>query len=266
MSHLSRKAFLKTLTFASASAVLGCTVSPPQVTLSPTPRTLRGDNLSGWEMALGDARYACPGEPAVSPADIETIHTPGYSELRANIQRRAIMAHNITFKRVIDETALQALHSCRYRFRISQIPLPDITTEFNAQTFEGGLFIWDGHQTRLDYGMAFQWSLNPWDAFGDLRTWTGALWDTVGHIPVDTQWHEVEIDINFQQQTGALLIDDITYSTSLSQTQKSDDWGSEIAARLQAEIVSIYPGASCMQAMHKAEVKDWFWSWDYAGA
>ena len=249
-----------------ASGLSGCMPFSAQSATPFPSKALRGGNLSGWETVLGDALFACPGELPVSLADIETIDGANYTELRANIERRAIMAHNITFKKVVDDTALQAVHTCGYSFRIPQVLQEDAKAEFSAQTVEGGLFVWDGHQTRLDYGMAFQWSLNPWDALGDLRMWTGTRWVKVGHIPPDTQWHEVKIVIDYQRQTGTMLIDGTSYSPALSQTQKPEDWGSEIAARLQAEIVSIYPGPSCMQAMHRAEVKDWFWTWDYAGA
>lgn len=261
MSQVSRTTFLKTLLFAGASSIMGCKPSSVQTATPFTSKTLQGSNLTGWETVLGDALYACPGELPASLADIETISEPGYSELRANIRRRAIMSHNITFKRVVDDTALRAVHTCGYSFRVPQVPQPDIEAEFNAQTLEGGLFVWDGRQTRLDYGMAFQWSLNPWDAFGDLRSWTGARWVKVGHILPDTQWHEVRIAIDFRGQTGTMLIDGTPYAAALSQTKKPDDWGLEIAARLQAEIVSIYPGLSCIQAVHRAEVKDWFWVW-----
>jgi hypothetical protein len=55
---------------------------------------LGGTNLVDWAVALGDSTYSAPEEPAVTAADIDTVHTNDYSELRADMSRRRIMAHN----------------------------------------------------------------------------------------------------------------------------------------------------------------------------
>jgi hypothetical protein len=40
--------------------------------------------------------------------------------------------------------------------------LPDVNeVEMAGQTVEGGLFVWDVLQTKLDYGAAFHWIVNP---------------------------------------------------------------------------------------------------------
>ena len=232
--------------------------------LTPT-REYRGSNLLGWEIALGDALYARPGEPSVSLDDVETVHESGYSELQANIHRRVIMAHNITFKRFVDDDAFQFIHTCTYKFRLPYLPQQDANADLNAQTIEGGIFIWDGSGTRLDYGIAFQWILNPWDEFGNVRTWTdtdGCGWVTVDYLTPDTAWHEVKMVVDFYREATALLIDGVHYLTQFTRTPKPETWGTETAARLQAEIVSIYPEPSGVRAMHKAQFKDWTWVWE----
>lgn len=266
---ISRRTIIKMLPVTAISLV----ASPKPTSIhanptknSPLTRQYQGENLSEWEIALGDALYARSGEPPVTIDDIETIHLDANSELRANIDRRIIMAHNITFKRFVDDEAFQFIHTCGYKFRLPYIPQQDENSEFNAESLEGGIFIWDGSDTRLDYGIAFQWGLNPWNEFGFIRTWTDdspeGKWTNVGQLIPDTEWHEVEMIVNYQRKTTALIIDGKQYLTRLTGVTKPSNWGTETAARLQAEIVSIYPEPSGMQAMHKAEFKDWYWIWE----
>jgi len=266
---INRRDLLKLISAVIAGSFIG-ERKPTDAQAAPTTaplstREYQGPDLSGWEIALGDALYARDGEPPVTLDDIETVHESGYSELRANIQRRIIMAHNITFKRFVDDEAFQFIHTCTYKFRLPYLPLPDISADLNAQTLEGGIFVWDGSETRLDYGIAFQWGLNPWSEFGDMKTWTdtnGGEWVAVGHLTPDTEWHEVRMVVDFRREATALLIDGEHYLTHFTRTPKPETWGTETAARLQAEIVSIYPEPSGIRAMHKAEFKDWTWAWE----
>lgn len=243
----------------------------PQSPHAGTWRRYRGSNLKGWEVVLGDALYACPTEPPVALSDIETVHFDTYSELRANIVPRAIMAHNITFLRIIDLKALQTFHTCGFKFRIPFTPTQDANAIMNAQTFEGGIFIWDGANTRLDHGMAFQWGLNPWDRFEEMRIWTGTSWQSVGKLvfakePTSdgSKWYDVKMLLDPDRETTALLFDGVHFATQYSKTTKPADWGTEMAARLQAEIISVDPRPGCtIKASHKAQVKDWYWEWEY---
>lgn len=266
---INRRDFLKLIsTVIANSYVDGRQLSYVQVVPVAIPLTTivyQGSNLSEWEITLGDAIYARSGEPPVSLSDIETVDEVSYSELRANIQRRIIMAHNITFKKFVDVEAFEFIHTCIYKFRLPYLPLPDVNADMNAQTLEGGIFIWDGGGTRLDYGIAFQWGLNPWSGFGDIRTWTntnGGEWVLVGQLTPDTQWHEAKMVVDFHKETTTLLIDEVPYLAQYSATPKPATWGTETAARLQAEIVSIYPEPSGFHALHKAQFKDWSWMWE----
>lgn len=229
-------------------------------------RHYQGDDLSTWDVTLGDAIYARVGEPLASVDDIETIHLSTQSELRANINRRIIMAHNITFKRFIDKVAFQYIHTCGYKFRLPYLPQQDEKSDYSAESIEGGIFVWDGGDSRLDYGIAFQWGLNPWHEFGYLRTWTDRSdegeWTNVGQLTPDTEWHDLKMILDCQRGLTALLIDGNHILTQFTSVTKPFNWGTETAARLQAEVVSIYPEPSGMQAMHKAEFKDWYWTWE----
>src|SRR6478672_9120877 len=114
--RIRRRSVLKMLPIAAA----GLTASRKHISglfthalaegLPPTLcRVYRGPNLAGWKTELGDALYVRSGEPPVDSSDIQTVHYPSYSELCANIKRRIIMAHNITFYRIIDTTALRTV-------------------------------------------------------------------------------------------------------------------------------------------------------------
>ena len=68
--------------------------------------------------------------------------------------------------------------------------------------------------------------------------------------------------VDFRRKTTALLIDRKHYLCYLTKIQKPADWGTEVAARLQAEIVSIDPEPSGMRAKHRAQFRNWIWQWE----
>ena len=229
--------------------------------------TLSGKNLKGWETVVGDAVYTAPGESKIDAKDIETVHAKDHSELRANVKKRRIMTHNITFKKITADHALDCTHTCGYEFKLVEVP-SKTQGDLNAQTVEGGLFIWDGRKTRLDYGAAFQWVLNPWsEDFGAVQTWTGGKgekggkWVSAGKLKPDTEWHRLEIEFDFGGKKSSLEIDGKKLKCSFSGTEKPKDWGKTVDARLQAEIVSVYPGEKSKGSLHKALFRNWSWEW-----
>ncbi|RMG99589.1 MAG: hypothetical protein D6706_05215 [Chloroflexi bacterium] len=229
------------------------------------PYYFTGADLAGWQTVLGDGIYTAEGETAVSPDDIATTHHTSYSTLQANIHQRNIMAHNITYLPILNDRAFNYIHTCSYQFRLPYQP-DQTNNQHNGQTIEGGFFIWDGIETRLDYGLAFQWIINPWDEkYGHLCCWSsqnGGEWIAVGHIPPDTNWHQVVMVLDYRRRTTALIIDDQHFPSQFSQTPKSDSWDSHIAARLQAEIISLYPGVGGSQVSHEAHFRNWHWKWE----
>lgn len=256
-NRYSRRVFLRSM-MGLGFVLVGADVIQAQ---SPhAARTYHGQNLDRWIVALGDATYNQPDEPEVNLSDIETLNYDHYSLLRANIHVRDIMAHNITFKRFTDTAALDFTHLCSYQFRLPYMPSTQNQGK-NPQTIEGGLFIWNGLDT--DYGLAFQWVLNPWQSdFGDIYTWNkdGTGWTYAGALAVDTQWHQVQFELDVNSEYARLMIDKHNYPAAFSRTSKTG-FGTDIAARLQAEIVSLYPGESGSGALHEAEFKNWHWLW-----
>ena len=142
-------------------------------------------------------------------------------------------------------------------------------TDWNGQTVEGGLSLWDGRTTRSKYEVMFQWIVNPYWQFSELFRWTGTTdrgWQRVGFIPVDANWHQLRIMADFQNGTASMMIDGNPFESGIGVSPGPQEWGTEIAATIQAEIISIDPGGYDKGAMHKAEVKNWNWIWETASA
>ena len=262
---MQRRAFLKMM---GASAIAGLAFSPWVERLAtlaaPGHLVYQGADLANWEVALGDGLYSAPGQMPVRRDDIATVHKGAYSELRANLQQRGIMAHNITFNRKCDPLALTYTHLCEYEFRL---PFAPITNNWmtNGQTLEASFGIWDGGETRLNYMTALQWILNPWlNNFGAIRCWSGAnggSWITVGHLPPDTHWHKLTLVFDYQRQATTIGIDGQPYLSSFVSIPKPLYWGTETAARFAAEIISLYPDTKSTGPLHLAEFRNWRWIW-----
>jgi hypothetical protein len=258
--HLSRRQLLLGMMASVGVATLALL---PRV-VGAKPATLyEGADLSAWSMLLGDGIYAAPGEAPVTMTDIETIHASTHSELRANLQGRSIMAHNLMIKKITDAAALEHIHFCTYEFRLPFLPTQG-NSELNAQTLEGGVVLWEGAVARLKHNVGFQWGLNPSQGFGVLRVWTSAdngSWQEIGLLPVDQAWHRVQLMLDYPYRIGSLRIDDVSYQAALAITPGPTTWGSDISVTMSAEIISIYPGSGVAGALHIAEFRNWRWEW-----
>lgn len=231
-----------------------------QATCQPA-RCYQGRNLAGWETVLGDGLYTGSGETPPTTDDIQTLHFEKYSELQANIHVRRVMAHNISFRRVIRDDALQHVHLSKYQFRIPFQP-STANVGLNGQTVEGHLAIWDGRDTRRDYITGWQWLVNPWDTvYGDVRMWVGEQWVTVGHFAPDSEWHMVQMRLDIQAGEASVIFDDVAFRNDLTVMPRPADWGPEIAARLAAENISIWPGETGPGSLHRTQFRKWSWDW-----
>ncbi|MEM7798016.1 MAG: twin-arginine translocation signal domain-containing protein [Chloroflexota bacterium] len=262
----SRRTFLKQFGAGAAGGalLLQSLIHSGQVEASsPNTQHYSGTDLSGWAAVLGDAQWSANGQYWPDNNDINTNHLGGESELEANILNRGIMTHNITYDQWVDTAALDYIHVASYEFRIPEVPTPGGNPNFNAQTLEGGYFIWDGPNTRLDYGLAFQWMLNPWISdFGHIRIWTGpAGWFDIGYLQPDTNWHTIEFMYDHQNNATGMVIDGNVYASQASATPKDASWGSEMAVRFQAEIISLWPGEVTTAPHHHAYFRNWSTTW-----
>lgn len=229
-----------------------------------TGNLVGGADLAGWKSVIGDGVWGrTRGQGEVSIADIRAKHSGAYSTLQANTRRRLVMAHNITYTSANDLDTIGNYQEASVEFRLPDMPARG-NQRFNAQTLEAGLFVWDGADTRLDYGMAFQWLLNPWlPSFGALRVWrqtnTGPRWTDVGYLQPDTEWHRLDIRYQATGSTAALLVDGNLLDAQETLTTKPDYWGDTIAGRFQVEIISMWPGKSKTGCRHEADFRNWSW-------
>lgn len=223
-----------------------------------------GLNFEGWNVVIGDANYTMPNEAPITINDIETEHQDSISILSANVDNRYIMTHNITYKKVVSNDLLEMKHRATYKFKIPYV-ISTQNTENNGQTVEGGLFVWDGADTQLDYGLAFQWILNPWvSEFGDTRYWDGANWQHLGVLSVDTNYHTLVFDLDFENEEAFITLDGVKYSQNVYSTTPKVGWGTSIDARFQAEVISIFPSAEAPTIpLQQIYFKDWEWEGEY---
>jgi hypothetical protein len=266
--------FHQTNSSLSLLVFLCCTLAACQTTPSESVvqqtivKEFSGVNLEGWNMVVGDGLYAAPGETPININDIETNHYEDASVLKANVQRRIIMAHNINYKPISDPEITNYIHTVGYEFKLPYLPsTPD--PDQAGQTLEGGFFIWDGADTRLDYGAAFQWIVNPWSSdYGKIFTWraneAGArFWQPVGFLQPDTNWHRVDINIDIRNKLATLRIDDtvIVDNEAFAQEVKPD-FDNDVTGRLQAEVISVEPRPNNeIRRYHSGAFRNWYWQW-----
>ncbi|MEQ8439390.1 MAG: hypothetical protein RIB65_18005 [Ilumatobacter fluminis] len=261
-SSLSRRYALRMAAAGAGVALVG-SAWPTNAALAAAPSNESGADLAGWDLAVGDGIWTGPGQSPVGQADIALTHAGTVSELAANVQRRGVMAHAIAFRRYFDLHRLSLRHTAELEFRLPDLPATS-NWEYNAQTLEIGLFVWDGPDTRLDHGMAIQWVLNPWvPEFGEIRAWSmtepGPVWLPVGSLAPDTAWHRLFVDYKPGSGLARLEVDGRRIDVAETLTPKAAHWGTTIDARLQAEIVSVWPGSNQSVPAHRAEFRNWAW-------
>jgi hypothetical protein len=226
----------------------------------------RGANLRGWTTVLGDGLYVPPGEAPLSDADIAIDHYDDASVLKANVRRRAAMAHHISYLPVVGTAALGAVHRVGFEFRLLALPSaqnPDLL----GQTVEGGFFVWDGARRRLDLGAAFQWNVNPYAAaFGTLSVWRATpqgerYWQAVGALAPDVLWHRLDVVVDLPADRASLAVDrDRLIVADAMAREVKPGFGNDVTSRLQAEIVSVDPRPDgVLRRYHAAAIRNWFW-------
>lgn len=224
-------------------------------------RSESGSNLSIWATVLGDGNYHNPNVLPVTISDIERVDNPNFSRLKANIHNRRIMAHNVTFYRIIDSQAMNCIHEAQYKFKLPYLPSTG-QTDFNGQTIEGGLFIWDGPDTQLDYGLAFQWVINPWDMnYKSLRYWNGVTWLPLSILEPDTVYHTIKFKLDISNSQAKITLDDVEFTKNVFSMTSKTGFGNTVDARFQAETISLFPPETGPTPTQKANFKNWQWDW-----
>jgi len=236
-------------------------------------RRYSGTTLNGWEVILGDSLYAPPPEPKVTLEDIETDDYSDYSEVRANIKKRRIMAHNLTYFESWDTDAFEFQHSFRFQFKQPYLPLKDPDAQHNGETIEAHIRLYDGKGTigprALRYVSALAWVVNPWsERYGYLLVWTNPSaanvndrWTRVANIYPDTSWHSVELFTDVKNDVGHLVFDSSKYEMK-PLAKALAPWGAHISSAIHTEAVSIYPTKNHGGAEHKVQFRNWEWAWN----
>lgn len=227
-----------------------------------TTRSENGVNLENWILNVGDGNFNYDDEAPVGMEDLETVHEIDHSQLKANIQNRNVMAHNITFRRITDPAAMVDIHIARYQFRLPYY-ITQGSTQHNGQTVEGGLFIWDGPDTRLDYGLAFQWITNPWDPnYKTIQIWDGNGWLNLNYqLEPDTVYHICEFYLDIQKKEAYFTLDGHEFKDNIYSETPKVGWGNTVDARFQAECISIFPSETGYVPSQQVEFRDWSWIW-----
>ncbi len=245
-----------------AAAQTGAPAAPPGTVGAPI-RRYSGTDLDSWEMVLGDGLWTATGQAPPAVSDLAAAHYGSHSTLSANVWQRGVMAHNINFRRIIDDEALNNVHACSFEFRLPYLPEIGAWPN-NIQTIEGGLFVWDGGGIRKDIGVGFQWLLNPWMADqGDVRYWhrgKQGSWKSGGYLEPDMQWHKMEFVVDPTRNTGSVVLDGVELSSHWVAENK-EGWGTETAARLQLELISLWPGDNSTAPRSETEFRNWYWDW-----
>lgn len=230
--------------------------------------SLSGPNLSGWTSVIGDGVYVAPGESALADRDIQNDQYDDATVMKANVDRKRAMVHNISFLRSQGGNALRATHRAGYSFRLLALPNED-DPDMAGQTVEGGLFVWDGAETQLDYGAAFQWIVNPKSPdYGKVFAWRATPegvreWRAVGTLTPDTAWHRVDVVVSPASGAATLSIDNgsVFVSDALAR-EREPGFGGDVTSRLQVEIISADPPpGNVARKYHVVAVRDWSWTW-----
>ena len=225
-------------------------------------RSESGANLNNWTLVVGDGLYHHPSEAPVQLSDIKTIDQTNHSVVKANVDARRIMAHNITYHKVVDNVALTCTHTASYKFKMPYT-ISTGNTDFNGQTVEGGLFVWDGATAELDFGLAFQWVINPWDPnYKAFRCWDGSGWVTLGSLNPDTAYHTVDFELDIQNQEAFISLDGFKFAQNVFSSTPKTGWSAMVEARFQAETISIFPAPTGTVPKQKVHFKDWTWDWE----
>ncbi|MFI7602149.1 hypothetical protein [Actinoplanes sp. NPDC049681] len=257
---------LLSLVGSAVAAGVAATVGLASPAMASTAVTIgSGADLSGWQTILGGSTFAATGQEPVTGTDVSADDRRSYTSLQSNVGRRGVMADALSYTRSTGASMMNAIHKAGYSFQLPSVP-STAGGALNAQTVEGGMFVWDGANTRLDNGAAFQWVLNPWlPNFGQIRVWSdtnGGTWIPAGYLKPDTAWHSVTFQVNPMQQQVEVTLDGSVVAAPYTKLPKAS-WGSDVSARLQVEAISLWPGSAATSApAHEVLVKDWSWTAD----
>jgi hypothetical protein len=253
----------KLLTALAVPALLATLAASPahaepngQGSSANTPGYVRvegGHNFSDFKLLVGANNGSSDGR-AVNRSDVNWIVNAHAMTLRANIAKRGALAHALAY--VPQPTDMTATQTASYTF--STPTASEATAKYKGETVEGALWVWDGANTRKDYGVAWQWLQNPYSGkTGQLRVWKDGVWTATGLVVApDTADHTVAMVVNPTTQVATITFDGVNLPTALqtvkhnvarsaadlTESKGYEDFGNDTTVRLQAEVVSMWTG------------------------
>ncbi len=221
---------------------------------------LSARNLQNWETMLGDSLYFDNDEDTVSLADIQTTHFYQYSLLEANINRRGIMAHNITRKVVADIKALQITHQAGFILNLATTP-SRTNKKDNGAAVEISLVVADGSTSHKEYGVVLRWIIDPWSSdFGQVQAWKDSIWVRAATLTPDSLDHTVSITMDRVTKNGHVRIDNKTIASAYSETLKTD-LPAGIYAIMRFGMINAWPADEDLNLAAAVRFKNWKWEW-----
>ncbi len=150
----------------------------------------------------------------------------------------------------------QGIYKYSGKLRIPSIPTADVTRADIPQAAHMVMFFWDGRNALLENDkVSFEggmfWNLNPWDPNkGKIYIYTNPIIpiETGLIIEPDTQWHDIELIVDFYSFTYvSITIDGTTADLSgipVAQVFRPN-WGDEVALLFSVESLAAWPLPGC---------------------
>ncbi|OFZ79586.1 MAG: hypothetical protein A2583_13380 [Bdellovibrionales bacterium RIFOXYD1_FULL_53_11] len=222
-------------------------------------------NLSDWAGAVSIEPNPGAGTTCdFLQSDVGATAQAEYLEVVSNVNQRNVWVNAIAgksfYENLPDGQAI-ALGTYKYslKFRIPVIPATDLGQVQNGGSTCSLIQLWDGRgaikpNDGLTHEFAYFWVLNAWDAsYGRFFVFTGyplAIHDTGIFLSPDTQWHTMEMVVNFStRKYVSLKIDGMAADISGVEMGKVNhaDWSADtrVAMTITAESLSTWPGATC---------------------
>jgi len=219
-----------------------------------------GRNLQNWEVTLGDSLLTIADQAPVGLNDIRTRHYYDYTSVDANINHRGIMAHNLTFKQIVDVKAIQVTHRAAFIFKLPTKPSRQ-NKNSNGHAVECGLFIQDGSTTQKQYAVLFRWIINPWrNDFGRVYIWNDAEWQSGSILQPDSLQHTVTFVLDRIDKKGTIQIDKLKFAGVFAETPLTES-SSGITAKLQFGVTNPFPPETGVNPTATVIFKNWKWEW-----
>ncbi|MBF0467490.1 MAG: hypothetical protein HQK61_01165 [Desulfamplus sp.] len=203
-------------------------------------------NVSDCPCSIKDVAFEQRGDHAVITSN------PGLNHTYVN----AIVGYAITENYPDGRPIHKGIYRYSGQMRIPSIPAADLSRTDIPQAAHMVMFFWDGRNAlsennKISFEAGMFWSLNPWDPNkGKIYIYTAPIQPVETGIVIepDTQWHDIEMVVDFTSMTYlSLSIDGMAANVAgipVAQVFRPD-WGNELALLFSAESMAAWPLQGC---------------------